>query len=759
MITLKSIPTRQAFWQAVLCIMLLASSLVLPGLVSFAQVTAIPKVSLFAKSQSGDYYTVSQNGIPKEDAYIGGFKSVQLDPLEENLYFYDPTLKVIARINLQDGKVYKVIGKPKSSSATDYSKPVKFNDATLPQIKDFTFDKYGNIYILILADLGNPTSGIQPNDPRILKASLKEGTVKEVFRPYDAFQVTSGTYLPGYQYFSFNINGLNYDNERYIYVFGTFSYYPLGYGTTHWNGSKQNTPLVFKFDTVANTAEFTSGGEYFSFPSKIQKDPNTNYSTTSILGLSLDHKNNIFLHQFALSPNYYFTDKLVSATDSNGQSILKPDRLIGNSNVEAGEIGDGALAKDASAGIVFSRSICEDQNGDIYLADSGNSRVRKIVSDTGFVTTIVGSGKELLSFGEEKSPKIISLSNPYSLCVDKSNNLYITELNRILVVKSLVTHYDKPKEQVKVANLSITKVAGVEVKNPKGEITVPDLSLDYTYSGDKTVEVKGENIPDGTNVKLLNVKADGQLDGANSTGVKLQGGYAIIPVKVEAGITKVIKAETDPFVPAPGVYLASSVPQTLATNSITLPTEPQNQTPKRDEVNTGNGLPLVSRFNFTNTIGGWIPYSSGIMIKTYATVDPDASGSDVALIDFGSSPNLLRANTENYTQIKFSVWMRTDSGNINVPLGIGPNCPDFKQYWYFGSSGWEGCNYPYFITQGQTPPLLSYRSFTVTPTWQKFTVTSGTNLNNNAKHLFIGGLNQTTNQKIYLWGAKVETVQ
>lgn len=718
-----------------------------------AQTVLPPKISLFAKSQSGDYYTLSQNGIPKEEAYIGGFRSAQLDPPEENLYFYDPILKVIAKINLQDGKAYKVIGKPKSNSEVDYSTLVKFNDASLPKVTDFTFDKYGNIFILDSA----PGIGT-----RILKASLKEGTVKEVFRPYEAFKVTSGTYL-NEQYFVFNINGLNYDNERYIYVFGTFNYYPPGYGITHYNGSKTSTPLVFKFDTVANTAEFTSGGDSFGFPSKIQNDSNTS-QFVSILGLSVDHENNIFLHQQFRNPwdgskNHYFTDKLISSIDSNGQLILKPEKLIGTSNIEPGEIGDGALAKDASAQITFSRSICEDKNKDIYLADSGNNRVRKIIASTGFVTTIVGSGKELLSFGEEKTPGIVSLNNPYSLCVDKSNNLYIAELNRILVVKKLVTHYDKPKEQIKIANLQIVKVAGIEVKDPKGEITVPDLSLDYTYAGDKNVEVKGENIPDGTNIKLLNIKADGQIDGASSTSAKLQGGYAIIPVKVEAGTTKIIKAETDPFIPAPGVYLADSALQAATNDNVTLPIEPQNQTPKRDEVNIGNDLPLVSRFNFTKTIGGWVLYSSdGAMVKPHASVDPDASGSDVTLLDFGNRPNLLSTTlSDSYKPIRFSIWMKTDSENINVPLGIGPYCPGPTQYGYWGSPGWEGCNYPYYIAQGQAPPLLSYQSFTVTPQWQKFTLTSSTNLNNYpGKQLFIGGLNQTINQKVYLWGARVE---
>ena len=109
-----------------------------------------PTISLFAKTGTGEYYTLYPEGIKKEESYIGTFKSAQLDPLEENIYFYDTILKVIAKINLKDGKVYKVIGKPKGNTPSDFTNPVKFNDASLGPLTDFTFDKYGNLYIQII---------------------------------------------------------------------------------------------------------------------------------------------------------------------------------------------------------------------------------------------------------------------------------------------------------------------------------------------------------------------------------------------------------------------------------------------------------------------------------------------------------------------------------------------------------------------------------------------------------------------------------
>src|SRR5438034_33703 len=56
----------------------------------------------------------------------------------------------------------------------------------------------------------------------------------------------------------------------------------------------------------------------------------------------------------------------------------------------AGFSGDGGLATSAS--LSGPTGVCRDANGNVYIADYGNNRVRKIDAVTGVITTIAGNG-------------------------------------------------------------------------------------------------------------------------------------------------------------------------------------------------------------------------------------------------------------------------------------------------------------------------------------------------------------------------------
>ncbi len=97
--------------------------------------------------------------------------------------------------------------------------------------------------------------------------------------------------------------------------------------------------------------------------------------------------------------------------------------IAGNGN--RGYSGDGGPAVDAS----FTEPIglALDAAGNLYVADSGNGRVRRINLATGAITTVAGGG------GLEPPGKatLIRLDFPQSLAVDATGNLYITEAFRI----------------------------------------------------------------------------------------------------------------------------------------------------------------------------------------------------------------------------------------------------------------------------------------------------------------------------------------
>ncbi len=74
-----------------------------------------------------------------------------------------------------------------------------------------------------------------------------------------------------------------------------------------------------------------------------------------------------------------------------------------------------------------------DGGGNLYIADAGNSVVRKIVLATGVITTVAGGG---MSSAEGVMAMTANLISPVAVAVDASGNLYIAErdFNKVAIV-------------------------------------------------------------------------------------------------------------------------------------------------------------------------------------------------------------------------------------------------------------------------------------------------------------------------------------
>ena len=106
-------------------------------------------------------------------------------------------------------------------------------------------------------------------------------------------------------------------------------------------------------------------------------------------------------------------------------------------NGAAGFGGDGASA--AGAQLNTPTGVAVDKSGNIYIADSGNHRVRKIASD-GSISTFAGNGAPGFA-GDGGAASSAQLYTPFGLAVDASGNLYIAELgnNRVRKVSTAGT--------------------------------------------------------------------------------------------------------------------------------------------------------------------------------------------------------------------------------------------------------------------------------------------------------------------------------
>jgi len=85
----------------------------------------------------------------------------------------------------------------------------------------------------------------------------------------------------------------------------------------------------------------------------------------------------------------------------------------------------GDFGPATSASLYAPEGIAVDGSGDLFIADYGNSRIRK-VSPGGVISTVAGNGTQALS-GDGGPAASASLQNASSLAVDASGNLFILD--------------------------------------------------------------------------------------------------------------------------------------------------------------------------------------------------------------------------------------------------------------------------------------------------------------------------------------------
>lgn len=115
--------------------------------------------------------------------------------------------------------------------------------------------------------------------------------------------------------------------------------------------------------------------------------------------------------------------------DAHNQRIRKIDALTGIISTVAGNgtssfSGDGGPA--ISAKLSNPTSVAVDDTGNLYIADCYNNRIRKVSAITGIITTIAGNGSAGFS-GDGGIATAAKLSNPTGIAIDRMGNLYIAD--------------------------------------------------------------------------------------------------------------------------------------------------------------------------------------------------------------------------------------------------------------------------------------------------------------------------------------------
>ena len=234
-------------------------------------------------------------------------------------------------------------------------------------------------------------------------------------------------------------------NHRVRKVTGGVITTVAGNGTQGYSGddglatsAQLNTPYAVAVDTLGNLyisdsanrrVRVVSGGNITTFAGDGLAGTNgddrlANTAHLTPYGVAVDSLNNVYICDTASSRVRKVSGGTIRAFAGTGIS---------------GFSGDGGPA--ASATLSAPQGVSADAQGRVYIADTTNSRIRKVVSGT--IDSIAGGG---YSVGDGGGPGSALLNSPWGMAVDTAGNLYIAD-----------SHHNTIR---KVSNRVVSTVAG-----------------------------------------------------------------------------------------------------------------------------------------------------------------------------------------------------------------------------------------------------------------------------------------------------------
>ena len=135
---------------------------------------------------------------------------------------------------------------------------------------------------------------------------------------------------------------------------------------------------------------------------------------------------------FDASGNSYITDTVNNVIRKVTKSTGIITTVVGVQSVIRGYSGDGGAATSAMLNLPF--SVAFDATGNMYVADTFNNVIRKVVKSTGIITTAIGVYSELGGYGGDGGLATkCYLHSPLTITFDAAGNLYIADVQNSII--------------------------------------------------------------------------------------------------------------------------------------------------------------------------------------------------------------------------------------------------------------------------------------------------------------------------------------
>jgi streptogramin lyase len=348
------------------------------------------QVTTFAGNNNDSHYaSVDGTGTNATFGRLGG---ITIDN-DNNLYVVENDFWHQVRKITPDGEVSLLAGSPdihtRGSDNGDGTSALFFEPM------DITFSG-GNLYV---SDLGNN---------KIRKVTLS-GTVTDfasVSSPWGISSSNGNLYVA--LYFAHQIKMVDSNGN----VSGIATSASLGSPQDIVKAADGN---IYYTDRQNNTIKkITTGNAVSVIAGKNRGFANgngTNASFSEPMGIITDNQGNL----------------LVADGENNGIRKIDPS---GNVTTFAGcqSYNDGI---GTNARFYYPQSLTHDDEGNMYIADTGNRRIRKMDS-SGNVTTFAGNGKNSYT---DATGTDAAFGSPYGIVIDSSGNLFVTDSENNVIRK------------------------------------------------------------------------------------------------------------------------------------------------------------------------------------------------------------------------------------------------------------------------------------------------------------------------------------